>query len=472
MKKGVAKHKTDFECSKSKPILHGTFGTRQSNNEYLKVSFLKLNFKSISSPKSDFSKNVLTLLTGSIIGQIIVLAFTPIISRLFSPSDFTTLEQFMMIITIASVIITGKYEFAILHPKDKGDAKNILILAFILSLLGSVLFTICGFLFSIPIGHYYQNEIMGQYFWLLGPSLFGLSLFNISSYWFSREKQFRTFAISKTLNQAGGEPIKWWMGIMNFGSSGLLLATTLGYLFSGIYCAWKFLSHEPEIWKEIEKEKIYQQAKIHKEYPLYSLWGSILNRSAQWAHVGIFTHFYGLMAIGFIALCRRILFVPLNIISNSFSQVFFQKICEIESALELKRVYQKYFRQFLLWSVMITLLLYCLPDNTMGWIFGDPWRESIYYLRILSFWYNLNFVISALSSIALRIKMQRTALLLDVIHFVAIYGAIFFAYTMGFDEKTAVICLVITKVVYFVFNLAVVSWKLNLFVKNNYPESA
>jgi O-antigen/teichoic acid export membrane protein len=417
--------------------------------------------------KSDFFKNMRTLMAGTVFGQLIVLAFTPILSRIYTPEDFTTLEQFIMILNIAVVVITGKYEFAIMHPKKNEDARHIVVLSALLALFGSLLFVIFGLLFSESIAIYYNNPDMGQYFWLLGPSLFGFALFNITNYWFSRQKKYQYAATSKILNASAGEPIKYTIGIVQPSASGLLWGTTLGFCIGGLYSAWRYLKTEAKGFSEWTKAELFNQAKTYKDYPCYSIWGSILNRLAQWAHVGIFTHFYGLIAIGWMALSRRVVQAPLNVISGSYSQVFFQRISEIEDPKELSKVYYKALWQFVLIAIFIVFIVFALPESTMGFVFGENWLPAISYLRILTLWYALNFITSSLSFVALRIQMQRVALVLDIMHFIFVYGAVIGAYYMNCNEYQATLVLVLSKVVYFIINLTVLSWRLNQYVHQN-----
>ncbi len=413
----------------------------------------------------DFFKHVATLMAGTVAGQVIVFAFTPILSRLFTPDDFTTLEQFTMILSIAVVVITGKYEFAIMHPKEEKDARQLVNLSALLALFGSLVFFVLGCFFSEPIGQYYQNPTLGKYFWMLGPALLGFAIFNITNYWFSRKKQFKIAAVSKVYNSAAGEPIKWLAGIQNYGTLGLLGGTVIGFIIGGIYCGLQYIRDQGKQWMSIEWSRMKAQARIHRDLPLFSIWGSILNRTAQWAHVGIFTHFYGLAAIGLMALCRRVMLAPLNIVSASYSQVFFQRISEMENADHLYKLYFKALIQFLLMASVMVIAVWLLPYNTMGFIFGESWTSSIEYLRLLSFWYAFNFVTASLSFIVIRIQMQRIGLILDALHFVLIYASIIAAHYFNCSEIEAVKWLVIAKVIYFTVHIFTIQWQLQRYVQ-------
>lgn len=406
--------------------------------------------------KSEFTRHVLTLMTGTIAGQALVFLFSPVITRLFSPDDFSTLELYTMLTTIGVVVVTGKYEFAIMHPKEKEDARHVMGLSIGLAGIMSLLLFILSFFVADYIAEYYQDPIIGQYLWMVPVGLFCYAIFNSVNYWFSRQKNYKVSAVSKVWFSGASEPIKWATGFRQWGGFGLLLSTTIGHLVTAAYCLFHFIKDEPNGLRNWDWNKMKSQAKLYKDYPLFSIWGSILNRIAQWAHVGIFTYYFGLVAIGYMALCRRVFFTPLTVISNSFGQVFFQNISEIEDVNELERMYHKNMFRLLFVSLFSAGIVQLLPDNTMGWVFGEAWAPSMIYLKYLSFWYAFNFLTSSLSFITLRIQMQKMSLFLDILHFVFVFGGIFLAHWMGMDMLGGVKMLVLAKVLYFIVNLLVI----------------
>jgi O-antigen/teichoic acid export membrane protein len=80
-------------------------------------------------PKSEFSRNVLTLMTGTTIAQAIPIAISPILTRIYTPEDFGVFALYMSVVSIVSVVATGRYELAIMLPKKDEDAINIVTLS-------------------------------------------------------------------------------------------------------------------------------------------------------------------------------------------------------------------------------------------------------------------------------------------------------------------------------------------------------
>ena len=418
--------------------------------------------------RAEYIRNVFTLMAGTVIGQALVFVLAPFITRLFTPEDFTLLEQYTMIVTVLSVVVTGKYEFAIMHPKDQNDARHIVALALKVAFYSCVVLSVFVLFFAKDVSYWLMNEPIALYLWTIPIVLFFTAVFNVFNYWFSRLKQYKVAANSKVLSAVSSEPIKIATGYGGWNTSGLIFSTVIGSIAAGAYAFWKFLKSEPEGLKNLSNERMKALAILHKDYPMFSIWGSVLNRLAQWAHVGIFTLYYGLLAVGFMALCRRIFMAPLNVVSNSYSQVFFQRISEIEDPKELRALYYKVLFRFLIAAAGMVFVVQMLPSNTMGVIFGEAWGNSFMYLKYLIFWFALNFVTSSLAFITYRINMQRVGLLLDALHFVLAIVAVYLAHSWGMNELEATKFLVISKVIYFSFNILVVLFYLERYARKNH----
>ena len=71
--------------------------------------------------------------------QIILFLSSPILTRLIEPKAFGTYGVYISIISIVSVVISGRYELAIMIPKENKTANFIIILSLLISIILSVL---------------------------------------------------------------------------------------------------------------------------------------------------------------------------------------------------------------------------------------------------------------------------------------------------------------------------------------------
>lgn len=420
--------------------------------------------------RNEFVRNVVTLMTGTALGQGIALLISPLLTRLFTPQDFATFEQYFMLLTILSVVVTGKYEFAIMHPDNKEDARHIAALATRVAVLSCGLLLLFTVFFSSSLAELISNPTLAPWLWTLPVAVFLLAFFNIINYWFSRKKQYQVAATSKLIYSATSEPVKVVAGYFQTGFSGLIGGTIAGNLLAAVYSWLKFRKSEPLGFNQLSKSQLTHLATEHKNYPMFAVPAAILNNLAQWAHVAVFIFFYGekaLVPIGLVALSRRIFFNPLGMLSTSYGQVFYQRISEINDPRELKSYYTKNFRRFTAFAAILVTIVQILPDATLGFIFGDAWYDAMKYLRILSYWYALNFVIGTLSFIIYRMGLQWYTLAIDAFHFVIVIIAFWFAWSSDMNEFEAIKTMVWAKVFYLVLNALAVFY----FLKRNCDQS-
>ena len=126
-------------------------------------------------PKSEFSKNVLTLMTGTTIAQAIPIAISPILTRIYTPEDFGVLALFVAITTIFGTIANARYELAIMLPKKDEDAINIFALGFIITCFISLILLILVLVFNDYFTKLLGNDEIS--FWLYFVPIAGKTLF-------------------------------------------------------------------------------------------------------------------------------------------------------------------------------------------------------------------------------------------------------------------------------------------------------
>ena len=104
-----------------------------------------INFKT-DFKDSFFYKNILILLKGTVLAQIIPLIISPFLTRLYSPKEFGVLALFSSISVILGSIVNGRYEQALVLIKTENEARHLTILSLLISLFMS-LFLFFFFLF-------------------------------------------------------------------------------------------------------------------------------------------------------------------------------------------------------------------------------------------------------------------------------------------------------------------------------------
>src|SRR5680860_1336201 len=123
-------------------------------------------------PKGEFNRNVLTLMTGTGIAQVIPLAITPILTRIYSPEQFGVFALFIAIASSLSIVATGRYELAIMLPRKDTDAANITVLSMIINCFVSSLLFIIAWQFNDQITNLLGSRAISTWLYFVPLTVF------------------------------------------------------------------------------------------------------------------------------------------------------------------------------------------------------------------------------------------------------------------------------------------------------------
>ena len=90
-----------------------------------------VKLKEIFNFKSDFSKNVLTLISGVALAQAIPILLSPLLSRIYTMEDFGEYAIYNSFISVLIILSTARFEYAIALPKDNANSFKIIKLIFL-----------------------------------------------------------------------------------------------------------------------------------------------------------------------------------------------------------------------------------------------------------------------------------------------------------------------------------------------------
>ena len=153
---------------------------------------------------SSFVQNVLQLLSGSTIGQLIAFLASVALTRIYSPAEFGVLALYLAFVSVLLSVVSLRYEVAIPIPAEDGEAISLMRLSFLLVL---IIASIVGFVFLFfgrPITKMLNADSLLHYLWLVPVTLLVSGAGQIIGYWSVRRKAFPGVAqgrVSQSLTQ-------------------------------------------------------------------------------------------------------------------------------------------------------------------------------------------------------------------------------------------------------------------------------
>lgn len=139
--------------------------------------------------KSEFVKNVSTLMTGSVISQIIPFAVAPIISRLYYPEDYAVVAAYNSITVLLTIVATGMYSSALMVDKTDEIAFNTGAAAFIVTIFTTLISLVVFLIFTNTIAGLTGNESIKFWLYFIPLSVFFTGGYQTLNMWNNRKKK-------------------------------------------------------------------------------------------------------------------------------------------------------------------------------------------------------------------------------------------------------------------------------------------
>ena len=406
---------------------------------------------------SKFTKNIVTLVTGTALAQAIPLALAPILTRLYTPQDFGVLATYISIAAVATVIVSLKYDIAIIIPEKDEDSANITILSIILSLLISLLLFLIILFFNEEIAGFLavgkETSILSKWLYFIPLTVFFTGVFNAVSFWFNRKELYKRMAISKVINTSGMTGIQIGSGILNVTPLGLLIGFVAGRFFSMLYLLHKFIKDKDTVFSKVNRKRMLFVLNRYKRFPYFTLPAEFTNVISNQLPIFIIGKYFGGVVLGNYSLMERVLNAPISLLGRSVLDVFKQRASEDYAKLgNCKDIFIKTFKTLVMLSILPTLLLFFLSPLVFKFIFGEEWHMAGEFAQIFSILFFFKFTASPLSYMFNIAEKQHYDMFWQIGLF--IFAIISFIIGVKFnDVKIALICFVITYSLMYLLNI-------------------
>ena len=338
---------------------------------------MKIN---ILNNRSDFIKNLIKLGAGTSIAQAIPFLFTPVLSRLYEPSQYGDFALFMSIIGVIGVISTLRYEMAIITSKTNDEAKAVLKLSFIILFLISLLSYVSTIVF-ISDGIF--SNITNTVFHLSFIGIFLIGATNIFQHWFNRCGKYSLIAKAKVATSLANVLFSILLGYIGFINYGLIFGALIGSLVFFSFFIYSYLK-ENNLKKEFNLQSIKTVAKKHKDFPRFNTIQALLDTLQLNGILYLLTVYFNSTIIGFYAFAIKVLQAPMWLIGTSIAQIFYKEASfNFNDKKDLTPILKKSMLISFIFSLPISLIILFFGSYIFSVIFGVEWENSGKYASIL-----------------------------------------------------------------------------------------
>lgn len=365
--------------------------------------------------KSEFSRNVVTLMTGSIIAQAIPIAISPILTRIYTPEDFGLLALYMSIASVFATFATGRYELAIMLPKKDGDAVNVLFLSLAITFMVSFVSFLIVFLFNSQIIELLSAPSLANWLYVIPFSVLFTGLYQSLNYWMNRTKKYKKLAVGRIVQSSATGTTNLGMGWGGFGASGLIIGNLIGQIATTLFLGKTVWKNHYELTDHLSKIKIIALMKKYKKFPFLNLPNALIDSFRMSGINMLIAKYFTTATLGQFSLAWKMVQVPIVLVGGALAQVLFQKVSSVPKA-DLYVLILKYIIRASLIAAPIFLVIYFFSVDIFSFVFGENWRLAGESASVMAPWLFINFVSSPLVSVMLVLNKQELVLIFSLFY--------------------------------------------------------
>jgi O-antigen/teichoic acid export membrane protein len=273
-------------------------------------------------PRSNFIQAVGVLVGGTALAHGITALALPILSRLYSPADFSMLAVFTSLLSIISVAACLRFDVAVAIPDKDIDAANLLALALGCAFVISLIVAILVLLIPEQIASWLNQIGLSAYLWLLPLGVLLASSYSALQTWLVRKKEFGQIARSRIAQSAVAAGMQLSMGAAGVGAFGLLLGYVLNAGAACVVLGYKVIRFDRRAFRAVSWSGMRAMAMVHHRYPKYSTWEALSNSAAIQVPIIMIAALAVGPEAGYLSMAMYVMQAPMALVGGAIGQVY------------------------------------------------------------------------------------------------------------------------------------------------------
>ncbi len=363
-----------------------------------------------------------TLLVGGAASaaQMLLLALTPLLSRLYDPVDFGTFGAFLALLALFGQPFFLRFESTL--PLCRAGELPAALTAAALAGGGMLLAAVAVALaltLAAPAGEG-TPAALARVAWLVPLVLAPAALPRLFLYLAIRRGHYADYALiqgTQTVAQGLGQLL---LGLFGTGWIGLALGQALGGLAAA--AVGRRRQPLPALAGRLSRRRLAVFLRRNYRYPCYLAPSTVIYTFIYFAPPVLIATLFDVRLAGFYVLAQRLWTAPLRIVSQAISQVLFGELARHQRRRAPHRV-----RQLTLVLgaalALLGLLVYALDDSFWTLLLGEDWRGFAAVVTLLFPLFALRFLLESLWNVLLVGEAQLWLLAGALGQAVAVVGA-------------------------------------------------
>ncbi|MDO5735025.1 MAG: oligosaccharide flippase family protein [Propionibacteriaceae bacterium] len=365
-----------------------------------------------------FVRHVLTLMSGTAVAQVLPMITTPIITRLFTATEYGSWAVVMSVASAVIPLAALRYDLAILLVEDRRRATQLVWLCSWINAGVAITTTLVMIALAPWVADLYElDRSASSWLYAVGLIIWAFGQMAIFTYWLTRNQRFSLISRNKIYQSVTVAGTQVGLGLGGIGVFGLIAGTLLGQL-SALTNLWRKGGIPERV--PLTKTDAKSLLKEFRKMPLLNGPNAVVD-SIRLQGINLLIGAVATTAVlGQFTAAWALVQAPAALVSSALAQVFFQRLASTKPGHMFAMV-----RKSLLITMSIAIvpfmLIYFLAPPLLPLLLGggDKWANAALFASALTPWLYMNFSTSPISN--LFVVAQRQEILLG---FAVVYMAV------------------------------------------------
>jgi len=362
------------------------------------------------------ARHVGILTSGSIVAQVMLLATTPWLSRLFAPDSFGLFSLMLSISTIGGAVGGLCYEVAVILPRSRLAALSLYRLAFFLSLIVPCLVTgllaLVQHLFPALLGRTLTADF---YFYCLAATALTTQI-NVLCYGHSRAGHYGPISVNKITQTLLPAAAQIGLAYLGMAADGLMLGRVLGLLGSEVWLSRKL--QNPYRLRDMTQARLAPMIAAGKTYKdfLLQVPRQFLVRGATMLPAALLLGSYGPTVAGLYFFAQRLIERPGMLLGDSLTRVPMKQFAiRVHDRKLLTRAALLYTLAVGTPVILGVAVLALVAHPLFHFVFGARWEPAASYAVVLAGWAAIRLTSLPMATLTTVLRVQKMSFWVDAL---------------------------------------------------------
>jgi O-antigen/teichoic acid export membrane protein len=360
--------------------------------------------------RSNFIRAVGVLVGGTALAHGITALALPILSRLYSPADFSMLAVFTSLLSIISVGACLRFDVAVAMPDRDKDAFSLLALSLLCAFTLALFLLLISLLFSEQISTWFNQPKLSNYLWLIPLGVFLAGCYSATQSWLIRKKEFPMIARNRIVQSAAASGTQVCLGMAGLGIFGLLLGYVMNTGAACLLLGYRILWYEKEMLRSVSWAGMRSIAIEYQRYPKYSTLEALTNSAAIQVPIIMIAALAVGPEAGYITMAMYVIQAPMSLFGTAIAQVYLSRAPTEHRDGKLSEFTTEILGGLLKTGVGPLMFVGIVSPVVFPIIFGEQWLRAGHLVAWMTPWFIMQFLVSPIS-MALHVAGHQKAAL-------------------------------------------------------------